>query len=137
MLIEADVLLAHVKEEDWLKPYAENIFKRVELGELKLYVSREVLHELYYIITKLGMDLDEALAKIVALTNIKGLTWLPTTLDVDLLAYTLIVEYGLTSIFDAYYAASTLLMDPDRTIISTDSIYDRIPGLRRVDPRGF
>ena len=135
MLIETDVLLAHVKEEDWLKPYAENILKRVESGELKLYVSREVLHELYYIVTRLGMDLDKALAKIVALTSIKGLTWLPTTLEIDLLAYTLIVEYGLTSIFDAYYAASTLLMDPDKTIISTDHTYDKIPGLRRVDPR--
>jgi hypothetical protein len=24
---------------------------------------------------------------------------------------------------------------PDNTIISTDSVYDRIPGLKRIDPR--
>ena len=73
--------------------------------------------------------------KITALTMLRGIEWIPTTIETDLTALTLMSEYGLTSIFDAYYAATTLLYDPDRIIVSTDSVYDRIPGLSRVDPR--
>jgi hypothetical protein len=45
------------------------------------------------------------------------------------------LEYDLSSIFDSYYAATALLSDPDRTVISIDSIYERIPGIKRKDPR--
>ena len=73
--------------------------------------------------------------KITALTMLKGIEWIPTTIETDLTALTLISEYGLTSIFNTYYAATNLLYDPDRIIESTNSVYDRIPGLSRVDPR--
>ena len=43
-------------------------------------------------------------------------------------------QYNLGSIFNAYYAATVLNQVPDRVIISTDTVYDRIPGLRRVGP---
>lgn len=135
MLIETDIVLAHIKESDWLKPYAEHILAMAGRGEIKLYASRELLHEVYYAARKLGVGLDELLEKIVALTRIENIVWVPTTIDVDLTALTLMVEYGVKSVFDAYYAATTLLYDPDRTIISTDHVYDRIPGIHRVDPR--
>mgnify|MGYP000409699028 FL=1 len=71
----------------------------------------------------------------VALTRINNIVWLPTTVEIDLAALTIMVEYGVSSIFDAYYAATALIMDPDKTIISTDKVYDKIPGLVRIDPR--
>jgi DNA-directed RNA polymerase subunit H (RpoH/RPB5) len=44
--------------------------------------------------------------------------------------------YGLTSIFDAIYAATTLSVNvPDHTIISTDKKYDLIKGIKRIDPQ--
>ena len=135
MLVETDVILAHVKESDWLKPYAEQILSLAEKGVLKLYVSRELVHELYYVAKKYGISLDTLLQKITALTRIDNIIWVPTTIDIDLTALALMVEYNIYSIFDAYYAATTLLYDPDKTIISTDNVYDRIPGIRRVDPR--
>ena len=49
MLVETDIVLAHVKERDWLKPYAEAPLKAAERGEVELYASCEVLHELYYV----------------------------------------------------------------------------------------
>ncbi len=137
MLIETDIILAHIKENDWLKPYAEKILSKAERGELKLYVSREVIHEIYYIVKKYGLSLEYALGKIAALTNIENLVWLPTTIDIDLVALTLMIEYGLKSIFDAYYAATTLVLDPDKIIISTDEVYDHIPGIKRIDPRNI
>jgi len=135
MLIETDVILAHVKEQDWLKPYAEKILEKARKGIIKLYVSREVIHELYYIASKLNIEIDEILRRVVALTRINNIMWLPTTVEIDLAALTIMVEYGVSSIFDAYYAATALIMDPDKTIISTDKVYDKIPGLVRIDPR--
>jgi len=39
-------------------------------------------------------------------------------------------------IFDAIYAATALTDKAhDHTILSTDPAYDRIPGIKRVDPR--
>jgi len=44
--------------------------------------------------------------------------------------------YGITSIFDAIYAATALSANvPDHTIISTDKTYDKIKGLKRIDPQ--
>lgn len=50
-------------------------------------------------------------------------------------AMVLMLEYNINSVFDAYYAATALLSDPDKIIVSTDSIYDKIPGIKRKDPR--
>ncbi|MEM1523401.1 MAG: hypothetical protein QXU69_10250 [Thermofilaceae archaeon] len=44
-------------------------------------------------------------------------------------------QFKLASIFDAHYAATTLNQVPDHTFITTDTVYDRIPGVKRVDPR--
>lgn len=44
------------------------------------------------------------------------------------------MQYNLSSIFDAYYAITALNQVPDHTIISTDIIFDSIPGIRRIDP---
>jgi predicted nucleic acid-binding protein len=58
----------------------------------------------------------------------------PTTVQVDLLALVLMEQYQINSIFDAYHAATALNMEEDHTILSTDTIFDKIPGLTRVDP---
>ncbi|RLF19406.1 MAG: VapC toxin family PIN domain ribonuclease [Thermoprotei archaeon] len=137
MLIETDIIVAHIKDDDWLKPYAKRILSKAEHGELELYASRELIHEIYYVARNLGIELNKVLEKVVALTRIENIIWVPTTLDIDLTALTLMVEYNISSIFDAYHAATALLYDPDRTIISTDRVYDRIPGLHRIDPRHF
>ncbi len=137
MLIETDIILAHIKDRDWLKPYAQRIISKAIKGELKLYVSREVIHELYYIARKYDLNLSYLLNKIVALTSIENIVWLPTTLEIDLIALTLMIEYNIKSIFDAYYAATALALDPDNIVISTDAVYDRVPGIKRMDPRDF
>jgi predicted nucleic acid-binding protein len=135
MLIETDVIYAFVKELDRLKPVADKIMWRIKEGTLgEVYVSREVLHELYYVSIREGVTLDEYIHRAAALTSIDNLSFLPTTSEVDLLAFTLMKQYGLSSIFDAYHAATTLNQVADHTIVSTDHVFDRIPGLKRVDP---
>ena len=136
MILDTDILYAYVKEEDWLKPAALKVIQRVVEGELgTVYASREALHELYYVSMAEGVSLDDYLVRAASITSIDHLAFHPTTSEVDLLALTLMKQYKVSSIFDAYHAATALNQDPDRTIVSTDSVFDKIPGLTRVDPR--
>lgn len=117
--------------KDWLKTEK----KRIENGPLGVvYVTREVLHELYYVSMEEGISIDEFIARAAAVTAIKNLVFVETDYTIDLLAFTLIRQYNLTSIFDAYYAATALNKVP-HTIISTDIIFYKIPGIKRIDPR--
>ncbi len=134
MIVETDVLYAYVKREDWLKPVARRLIKMIiggELGEVK--ASREVLHEIYYVSLEEGVALDEILERLTHLTLIENLRFVETTWEDDLAAISLMRQYGLSSIFDAYYAA--LALREGEPLISTDRAYDKIPGIKRVDPR--
>ncbi|MEM3130747.1 MAG: PIN domain-containing protein, partial [Nitrososphaerota archaeon] len=134
-MIETDILYAFIKKEDWLKATAENIIKRIVVGEFGIvYTSRECLHELYYISKEEGVSLDEYIARAASITAIENLKFLETTYEIDLLALTLMRQYNLKSIFDAYYAATALNQVEDHKIISTDDVYGTIPGLIRIDP---
>lgn len=135
-MIETDMLYAYVKKEDWLKTTSNSLIVRIIRGEFgKVYASRETLHEIYYVSRAEGVSADEIIARGAALTAIENLTFLETTFQIDLLALTVIRQYGFTSIFDAYYAATALNQVEDHTIISTDTVFDCIPGIKRIDPR--
>ena len=135
-MIETDMLYAYVKKEDWLKPTANGVMSRIIKGELgTVYASREALHEIYYVSKEEGVPADELIARFAALTAIENLSFLETTFEIDLLALALIRQYGFTSIFDAYYAATALNQVEDHTIISTDTVFNSVPGIKRVDPR--
>jgi predicted nucleic acid-binding protein len=135
-LIETDMLYSYIKKEDWLKPTANAIIARIIKGEFgSVFASRESLHEIYYVSKEEGVSLDELIARGAALTAIENLVFLETTFEIDLLALALIRQYRFTSIFDAYYAATALNQVEDHTIISTDTIFDFLPGIKRIDPR--
>jgi len=88
-MIETDVLYAHVKKQDWLRPVAEKFLRRVVRGEFgNVLTSREVLHELYHVSMEEGLTMDSYIARIAALTAIPNLTYLDTTFEIDLLAAT-------------------------------------------------
>lgn len=134
-MVETDILYAYVKKEDRLKPVADSVVAKIVRGKLGVvYASRESLHELYYASKKEGVSLDEYISRAAALTAIENLKFIETTYQIDLLALTLMKQYKIESIFDAYYAATALNQVPDRTIISTDEVFDAIPGITRIDP---
>ena len=136
MMIETDMLYAYVKKEDWLKTTAYDVISRIMNGEFGIaYASRESLHEMYYVSKEEGVSVDEYISRAAALTAIKNLTFLETTYEIDLLALTLMKQYKMKSIFDAYYAATALNQVPDHSIISTDAVFDTIPGIKKIDPR--
>ena len=135
-MIETDMLYAYVKKEDWLKETANSLISRIIKGEFgQVYVSRESLHEIYYVSKEEGVSNDELINRVATLTAIRNLTFIETTFEIDLLALVLMRQYGFTSVFDAFYAATTLNQVKDHTIVSTDKVFDCIPGLIRVDPR--
>ena len=135
-MIETDILYAFVKKEDRLKETAKNIFSRIIEGEFgEVFASRESLHELYYVSREEGVSVNEIINRCSTVTAIQNLTFMETTFHIDLLAITLMRQYGFTSVFDAYYAATALNQIEDHTMISTDKVFDCVPGIIRIDPR--
>ena len=74
---------------------------------------------------------DKALLTVSRVFGIKNLEWIPLDKEVFLTASALIEEYEL-GVFDAYIAATALLKD--RVVLSSDHIYDKIKGIKRVNP---
>lgn len=136
MIIETDILYAYVKESDWLKPVATRVLTEISEGKHGVvHASRETLHELYYVSMNEGVSLDEYITRAAAVTAIDNLVFHPTTYEIDLLALVLMKQYSIGSIFDAYHAATALSLEGDHTVISTDTVFDKVPGITRLDPR--
>jgi predicted nucleic acid-binding protein len=136
MLIESDLFIAYIKKSDWLKSKAEEIFSAVSTGRLGVVqASSEVLHELYYVFVE-HAPASTILGNAARMATMENIEYIDATREIYLSALELLSTYELGSIFDAIYAATALTeMVPDHTILSTDSAYDRVPGLTRVDPR--
>ncbi len=138
LMIETDTLYAHIKTDDWLKPTAEKLLRRMARGEFGVvFTSREVLHELYYVSMEEGVSLEGFISRLASLTGLPNLKYLDTTTEIDMLAATLMKQFKLNSIFDAYYAATALNAVTDHTIASTDEVFDKVTGITRVDPRSI
>ncbi len=56
-------------------------------------------------------------------------------LEIDLSALALVRRYGWTFIFNAYYTAIGLNQIDDNIIISMDTVFNSILGVRKFDPR--
>jgi predicted nucleic acid-binding protein len=134
VLIESDLLLAVIKKEDRLKPTAQRILERIDSGELKgIYASVAVLQEIIFWFY--NRQLFNELTKAVnVLTHLKNVEWIPITPEICLTASLLISEYN-TSPFDAYHLATAI--SKDKTILSTEHIYDKIKGIKRIEPTKF
>jgi len=136
MLIESDLFIAYMKKEDWLKESATKIFRAVEEGRLTgIQASSEVFHEIYYVFSDYA-PLNTILRNQARMATLENITYIDATREIYLSAIELMNTYGVTSIFDAIYAATTLTEKvPDNMIISTDSVYEKIRGIMRIDPR--
>ncbi len=136
MLIESDVLIAYIKKKDWLKPIAERIIGDIKAGKFGVVqIPSEVFHELYYVLSEFT-TLDVIQANFAKIRSLKNVRFLDPSPETYILAVSLMQTYNITSFFDAIYAAHALSPEcPDSTILSTDTVYDRIRGIRRIDPR--
>ncbi len=136
MMIECDVIIAHFKKQDWLKPIADRIFSEIKSKRIQVEVSTEVFHEVFYVLSEFT-SISKILSNFAYLLGLENIKFLSPTPEVYVTALHLMQQYNIKSIFDAIYAAQALLQSKDKIIISTENIYDRIPGIKRIDPRDF
>jgi len=131
VLLDSDIFIAVIKEEDRLKHASLKILKAIERRKLRsAYVSVASIQEIIFWLLNRGLK-DKVLLTVSRVFGIKNLEWIPLDKEVFLTASALIEEYELGA-FDAYIAATALLKD--RTILSSDHIYDKIKGIKRVNP---
>jgi predicted nucleic acid-binding protein len=129
--------VAYSKKSDWLKQYADPFFRLLKEEKMVAKTSSASLIELYYVLEDFGLDKAAVLGKQAEIAGIKGLSILPLTTEVILAAQAVMKSFKVTGLFDALYAATALNQDDERTILSTDRVYDRVAGIRRIDPRDF
>jgi len=126
--------LAFIKKEDWLKPIADPLLRKIHSGELEgIYASTASIEEIVFWFFNRKL-IDELVTTVNALTHINNLEWIGITKEVCLNASILMSEYQLNP-FDAYHAATAMMKD--KKILSTEHIYDRIKGLERIKPEIF
>ena len=132
ILIESDLILASIKQEDRLKPTAERILEEIDSGNLKgVYASIATVQEIvfWFYNRQLFSDLAKAVSILLRLKNVE---WVAIKPEICLTASVLINEYRVSP-FDAYHAATAI--SRDRIILSTEHVYDRIKGIKRIDPK--
>ena len=135
MLLESDMLIAYLKKDDWLKPTAVRVMGAVEAGRLgDVACSAAALHEMYYVFSG-HAPLHAILADFARIMTTKNLRFVTPDAETYLSALHLAETYNISSVFDALYAATALSPSvPDHTILSTDAVFERVPGLRRQPP---
>ncbi len=138
MLIESDMLIAYLKKEDWLKPTAERVVGAIEAGKLgETACSAATLHEMYYVFSE-HAPMRTILADFARIATMKNLKLVNPDVETYLSALHLAETYRISSVFDALYAATALSPSvPDHTILSTDAVFERVPGLKRQAPEAL
>ena len=134
ILIETDLLLAFIKEEDRLKTTAKKVLQGIHSGELDgFYASTTVIQEIIFWFSNREMT-DELMSAVNALIHIENLRWVELSTELCLAASVLMNEYRINP-FDAYHLATSI--QNDKMILSTDHVFDRVKGVKRVVPEDF
>lgn len=129
-LLENDVIFAYINEYDPNHVIAENIFKKLQNGEIIVEISSVSLIEMELIYRSERIE-DRLLRDLAALATLPNIRYAALTPDVALASVYLRETLDLT-FFDSHYAATALSLD--RKIISFDQAYDKVPGLTRIKP---
>jgi predicted nucleic acid-binding protein len=123
-----------MKSEDRLKPAAELILDKIDSGKVKgVYASTASMQEIVFWFYNRQL-LKKLTAAVNILSHLRNVEWVPLTPEVCLTASLLISEYKLSP-FDAYHAATAI--SRDKTILSTEHVYDKIKGVTKIEPNEF
>lgn len=121
MYADLDFILALSKSEDWLKKAAEKIYNK---HQKEIWVSQFVIEESLLYSKKLGVNALDFVGNIYDLIEVRNI-------ELGIGGYSeaalVMSKYNATP-FDALHAIAA---KDDGTIISSDSIYDKI-GLIRI-----
>jgi len=132
-LLENDTIFAYLNEHDPNHATAETIFRKLQDGETTVEVSSVTLIEMELIYRSEHRE-EQLLRDLAAIAALPNVTFIPLTPDTAVASVYLRQTLNL-SFFDSHYAAAALNLD--RTIISFDQAYDRVPGLTRIPPNNI
>ncbi len=131
-VIELDMLIAFVNPLDRLHSLADELFKRVSSGKVKVAVATSALLEYELLLRSRSYSQEDIRADIEAFRNL--LVEVPLDAGIIIRASELRDEYGLTY-FDSLHAASAIAKDG--VIISSDRAYEKVDGLKAIKPDEF
>ena len=128
-LLETDLIWAFLNRDDRYHNDAKKIFNSIKQGSRYIVSSLSLIElELIY----KSNNLEEHLAQhIAALSTLPHISYANLSVDIVLSSIYLRDTHGL-SFFDSHYAATAL--QGDAQIMSTDQSYEKVPGLKRLNP---
>ena len=128
-LIDSDMILAYIKKDDRHSESAEKLFGKIIAGELEVYVSSSMLVEIAFVL-KRNNQLDLLSNVIKLIYKMPNISIIPISENIIETAHkNMMKDVG---ILDSIQAATALRYD--KKIISTDHIFDKIEGLKRIKP---
>ncbi len=127
MYLDTDILLALIKQEDWLKKYVVlSDLKNPKTSALNIIEARIVLNREY--------SREHA---INVLSKVYKLKIKIIEIDEKIIkkSQELIERYANLNMFDAIHAATSIINN--EVIIGTDNVFDKIIEVKKIDPRTF
>lgn len=132
-VIELDLLIAFVNSSDRHHLAADRVFRKIMEAGIKdvsaassAYLEYELVHRSKRYVT------EDIRKEISSFKNFPNLGEEPLTSEVIAEAMRLRESIETMTYFDSMHASTALLYDGD--IISTDTIYDKVDGLTRIEP---
>lgn len=132
--IDANLIMYSLGGPHPLRDPCKNILNRIKNGRILVVANTEVLQEILYRYFSIGRSTLGEMAY-QALVDLCQSIFPVTIRETDLALDLLKAHEGITS-RDAVHAA-TMINNEIKTIISTDSHFDAIPSVKRIDPRHF
>jgi predicted nucleic acid-binding protein len=127
MYLDTDIILALIKDEDWLKPHIN--LKRIKNPTTSVFA---IIEAEIVLLREYGKE-----HVFPILNNIKSKKVKIISLDEKILkkALEMLKKYERLNIFDSVHAAYSIIKNDK--IISTDNIFDEIEEIERIDPRSI
>lgn len=132
--LDTNILLRHLRQDHpEHSPQATSLLARIERGEIKVRTADTVVFETVFTLERLYRQpksvIRDELLPLIELSGIvlSGKRRLRKVFDVY-------VDYNV-SFVDAYHTVLMKQLKLDR-IITFDEDFDRLPGIKRVDPAG-
>ncbi len=134
--MDTNVILSYLTGDDEAKAQAcYRLFKRVEAGEEELFTCEAIVTEVVYVLSSrrapYRLGAEEIRARLVPIITLRGLK-LPQKRvylePLDLYASSPFLD------FEDALAAAHMRRNGVAEIMSYDRDFDRVPGLRRVEP---
>ncbi len=132
-LYDTNVFVYAVGRSHHYQAPCRDIVRLAAEGALRGEASVEVLHEFAHVRARRTEDRSSAAQEARAIAAL--CTLLPVTLSDVRLGLSLFDAHAGLQARDALFAATALNRDID-AIVSTDTAFDDVPGLERIDPTG-